>query len=220
MSIKENLLNIKASLPDNVTLVAVSKTKSVEEIKSLYDEGQRIFGENKVQELLLKKPLLPSDIEWHMIGNLQTNKIKQILPHTALIHSVSSFKLLQEIEKQSTNLNICSRILLQVHIAKEESKSGFSFSEIEGYFSSGDFKNLKNTSIHGLMGMATFTDNQQIVKKEFSELRELFDKISSNYFDQNPSFSTLSMGMSGDYKLAIECGSNMVRIGSLLFGER
>lgn len=202
-----------------VQLVAVSKTKNAEEIKSMYDEGQRIFGENKVQELLSKKPLLPSDIKWHLIGNLQSNKVKQIISNVELIHSVSSMKLLAEIEKQSKELDISTNILLQVHIATEETKSGFTPDELLSELSSGSFDNLKNTNIHGLMGMASFTHDNNQIKNEFKQLKSLFDKFKSEY-SKNQDFKILSMGMSGDYELAIEAGSNMVRIGSLLFGAR
>lgn len=202
-----------------VRLVAVSKTKSVEEIKELYDLGQRIFGENKVQELLAKKPLLPDDIEWHLIGTLQTNKVKQIISHVSLIHSVSSISLLQEIEKRSESLGITSNILLQIHIAQEETKHGFSYEELAKLFESGALQKLTHTKIRGLMGMASFTDDVEIVKNEFSGLKHLFDTLKATHFPQ-AEFNVLSMGMSGDYQLAIECGANMVRIGSLLFGAR
>ena len=197
----------------NVTLVAVSKTKPVEDILELYHLGQRDFGENYVQELVEKYEQLPKDIRWHFIGHLQSNKVKQIAPFVSLIQSVDSEKLLKEINKQAKKKGRLIDCLLQVHIAKEETKFGLDENELEtlatDYTEDTDYKNI---SIKGLMGMASFTDDGKIVKKEFQSLKVLFEKYSQ--------FSILSMGMSGDYKMAIEEGSNMVRIGSLLFGER
>ncbi len=216
MSISKNLQEIKSTLPDNVTLVAVSKTKPNEAILEAYHVGQRIFGENKVQELTDKYETLPKDIEWHMIGHLQSNKVKYIAPFVSLIHGVDSFKLLQEINKRAEQNNRVIDCLLQIHIAEEETKFGFNETEVIDLLNSIEFKALKNITIIGLMGMATFTDNKNQVKKEFTSLKQLFDKLSTFNFQ----LSTLSMGMSGDYQLAIECGSTMVRVGSSIFGER
>lgn len=209
-----NYLNVH-----DTELVAVSKTQTVAAIMELYALGQRVFGENKVQELLQKQENLPKDIQWHLIGTLQSNKVKQIIPHVQLIHSVSSLKLLNEIEKQSQNLGVETNVLLQIHIAQEETKFGFSYNEIKEIFQQGIPQQLKNTHICGLMGMASFTSDMEVVKNEFSTLKTFFDKLKAIKENQE-SFKYLSMGMSGDYKLAIESGSNMVRIGSSLFGAR
>ncbi|MDF1672356.1 MAG: YggS family pyridoxal phosphate-dependent enzyme [Vicingaceae bacterium] len=216
MSISTNLNQIKVSLPEHVTLVAVSKTKPNEAIVEAYETGQRIFGENKVQELTDKYETLPKDIEWHMIGHLQSNKVKYIAPFVNLIHGVDSYKLLKEINKRALQNNRIIDCLLQIHIAQEQTKFGFSEEEIIELLTSDKFKELKNINIIGLMGMATFTEDTIQVKQEFNSLKHLYDKISSSYLP----ISTLSMGMSGDYQLAIECGSNMVRVGSSIFGER
>lgn len=216
MSISTNLNEIKSSIPENVTLVAVSKTKPNEAIVEAYENGQRIFGENKVQELTDKYEALPKDIEWHMIGHLQSNKVKYIAPFVSLIHGVDSYKLLKEINKRALQNSRTINCLLQIHIAQEQTKFGFSEEEIIELLTSDKFKELKNINIVGLMGMATFTENESQIKDEFNSLKNLYDKISSSHFP----LSILSMGMSGDYQLAIECGSNMVRIGSSIFGER
>jgi pyridoxal phosphate enzyme (YggS family) len=199
----------------NVTLVAVSKTQPIDKIKELYNSGQRIFGENRPQELISKIPLMPSDCQWHIIGNLQTNKVKSILPFVDLIHSVSSVKLFHEIDKQANSLGIYTKVLLQVHIAEEESKSGFEADELLELISDNQLIDTENVSIVGLMGMATFTDNTDQVRSEFKGLHSLFQKIKT--LNRFKNFSKLSMGMSGDYKIAIEEGATMVRIGSLLF---
>ena len=200
--------------PKNVTLVAVSKTKPPEAIQELYDLGQRDFGENYVQELVDKQALLPQDIRWHFIGHLQTNKVKYIAPFVYLIHGVDSLKLLKEINKQALKANRIINVLLQVHIAQEETKFGLDEKELEEIFnlSSSQLHQLKNTRIQGLMGMASFTENEEQIRKEFRYLKTLFDKYTQ--------LQTLSMGMSADYEIAIEEGSNMVRIGSLIFGSR
>lgn len=216
MSIKENLQKIKSTIPENVTLVAVSKTKPNKSIIEAYQTGQRIFGENKVQELVDKYEALPKDIEWHMIGHLQSNKVKYIAPFVSLIHGVDSFKLLKEINKRADQNNRIINCLIQVHIAQEQTKFGFSEEEVIELLDSGERKKLQNINIVGLMGMATFTENETQVKNEFLSLKQLFDKLSTFNFQ----LSTLSMGMSGDYQLAIECGSNMIRVGSSIFGER
>ena len=199
----------------NVTLVAVSKTKPVEDILELYQLGQRDFGENYVQELVEKHNQLPKDIRWHFIGHLQSNKVKLIAPFISLIHSVDSQKLLKEINKQASKSDRVIDCLLQVHIAKEETKFGLDESELMEVLDL-NLKDYKNVSVKGLMGMASFTDNAEIVRKEFQSLKKLFNQFAIHH---SP-FTTLSMGMSSDYQMAIEEGSNMVRIGSLLFGER
>ncbi len=205
----------------NTTLVAVSKTKPAEEIRELYDLGQKDFGENYVQELVEKYELLPKDIRWHFIGHLQSNKVKYIAPFVSLIQSVDSFKLLREINTEAKKNNRVINCLLQVHIAKEETKFGLDEDELEEVINSVNQKenDLKNVFIDGLMGMASFTDQTEMVKAEFQSLKNLFDKYSTIQ-TENCHLKTLSMGMSADYKMAIEEGSNMVRIGSLLFGER
>ncbi len=201
-------------------LVAVSKTKSVEAILSLYNEGQRVFGENKVQELVEKQAALPKDIEWHLIGHLQTNKVKYIAPFVSMIHSIDSLKLLAEVNKQAAKNNRIIPCLLQVYIAKEETKFGLNEDEITGLLSGQDFKQMKNITICGLMGMASNTDNENQIHNEFASLKTLFEKLKSNYFQNKKDFKELSMGMSSDYKIALQHGSTLVRIGSALFGER
>ena len=201
-------------------LITVSKTQSVEKIKEAYDAGQRLFGENKVQELLSKYEHLPTDIEWHLIGHLQSNKVKYIAPFISLIHSVDSLKLLQEVNKQAAKNNRIINCLLQVHIATEESKFGFSEAEFEALIQSDELSNLKNVQIKGLMGMATFTDNEEIVRNEFKSLKALFDHIKVINQHAHVNMEELSMGMSGDYKIAVEEGSTLVRIGTAIFGER
>ncbi|MBC7642055.1 MAG: YggS family pyridoxal phosphate-dependent enzyme [Flavobacterium sp.] len=218
MTIKTNLLEIKSSIPENVTLVAVSKTKPIVDLMEAYDTGQRIFGENKIQEMSDKWQIMPKDIDWHMIGHVQTNKVKFMAEYVKLIHGVDSLKLLEEINKQAKKHNRVIDCLLQMHIAEEETKFGLNENELSEILNSESFKMLKNIQIVGLMGMATFTDNQSQIKKEFENLKIIFDDIRSK--DALHFISTLSMGMSGDYQLAIECGSTMVRIGSSIFGGR
>jgi len=219
MSIKENLLNIKSKLPNHVTLVAVSKTKPVADLMEAYHAGQRIFGENYVQELVEKHQELPNDVQWHFIGHLQSRKVKLIAPFVNLIHGVDSLKLLQEINKEGKKNNRVIDCLLQIFIAEEETKFGLDENELNEVLNSEEFKNLENIRIVGLMGMATFTDNQNQIKKEFCHLKSIFDKLQPLQ-TANCKLQTVSMGMSGDYKLAIECGSTMVRIGSSIFGGR
>lgn len=214
--IKENLYNIKVTIPQNVTLVAVSKTKPIADIQEAYDAGQRVFGENKIQEMVSKYDALPKDIEWHMIGHLQRNKVKYMAHFVSLIHGVDSFKTLKEIDKQAKKHNRVIDCLLQAKIAKEDSKFGLSFSEIETILASEELKELKSIAIVGLMGMATFTHDEDQLTEEFSSLNDFQKKIQEKY----PKLTTLSMGMSGDYPLAISLGSNMVRIGSSIFGVR
>ncbi|OOG71607.1 YggS family pyridoxal phosphate-dependent enzyme [Flavobacterium sp. A45] len=219
MSIQQNLLHIKSTLPEHVTLVAVSKTKPVSDLMEAYNAGQRIFGENKIQEMVDKWEQMPKDIEWHMIGHVQTNKVKYMASFVSLIHGVDSLKLLEEINKQALKNNRIIDCLLQIYIAEEESKFGLDEEELSALLSSTALKELKNIRIVGLMGMATFTDNQNQIKKEFSHLKSIFDGLQSLQ-TANCKLQTVSMGMSGDYQLSIACGSTMVRIGSSIFGGR
>lgn len=209
-----------ANIPDEVTLVAVSKTKSVPEILEIYNQGQRIFGENKVQELTEKHAELPGDIQWHLIGHLQTNKVKYIASFVQMIHAVDSLKLLIEIDKQAKKHNRVIDCLLQFHIAQETSKFGLNREESIELIENEAFRQLNNIRIRGVMGMATYTDNQDQIRKEFQSLAKLFDFLKENYFFHQPSFDVKSMGMSGDFELAIESGSTLVRVGSLIFGTR
>lgn len=220
MSITINLQNIQSQIPNHVTLVAVSKTKPVSDLMEAYQAGQRIFGENKIQEMVDKHEQMPKDIQWHMIGHVQSNKVKYMAPFVSLIHGVDSLSLLKEINKQALKNNRVIDCLLQIHIAQEETKFGLNESEFNELLQSEEFKKLKNIQIKGLMGMATFTDNEAQIKKEFQYLKSLFDKLNSKPKTQSPKLTVLSMGMSGDFKLAIECGSTMVRVGSSIFGSR
>ncbi|MFL9829387.1 YggS family pyridoxal phosphate-dependent enzyme [Flavobacterium sp. ST-87] len=219
MSIPSNLQKIKSSLPDHVTLVAVSKTKPVSDLMEAYNAGQRIFGENKVQEMTEKWEQMPKDIQWHMIGHVQTNKVKFMAEYVSLIHGVDSLKLLQEINKQAQKNDRIIDCLLQIHIAEEETKFGFDEQELEVLLNLTEFQEMKNIRILGLMGMATFTNNQDQIKQEFIHLKAIFDTIQMQSVP-TLKLSVLSMGMSGDYKLAIDCGSTMIRVGSSIFGER
>ena len=219
MSIQENLHKIKASLPSNVTLIAVTKTHPVEKLMEVYTAGHKIFGENKVQELCDKQVVLPKDIAWHLIGHLQSNKVKYIAPFVALIHSVDSFKLLAEIDKQAKKSNRVIDCLLQIFIASEETKFGLDFTEAEQLLSGTEIQALQNIRIVGLMGMASNTSNTAQVKMEFHTLKTFFE-AQKNQKSSNVQLSILSMGMSSDYELAIEEGSNMVRVGSAIFGAR
>ncbi|UYW02590.1 YggS family pyridoxal phosphate-dependent enzyme [Flavobacterium agricola] len=219
MSIQTNLKQVKDTLPTNVTLVAVSKTKPVSDLQQAYEAGQRHFGENKIQEMTEKFEQLPQDILWHMIGHVQTNKVKYMAPYVYLIHGVDSLKLLKEINKQALKNNRTINCLLQVFIAQEETKFGLNESELIELLESPELATLKNINIAGLMGMASFTDNQEQIKAEFDFLNQLFNK-HKNIKTFNIDFHFLSMGMSGDYQLAVACGSNMVRIGSNIFGSR
>jgi hypothetical protein len=219
MSIKENLLQIKNALPETVTLVAVSKTKPVSDLMEAYEVGQRVFGENKIQEMAEKFEEMPKDIQWQMIGHVQTNKVKFMAPFVNLIHGVDSLKLLKEINKQALKNDRIIDCLLQMHIAEEETKFGLDETELDEilvFIKNEEFKNIR---IAGYMGMATFTENQDQIKKEFLNLKSLFDKHQT-LKTENFQLNILSMGMSGDYELAIDCGSNMVRIGSSIFGAR
>jgi PLP dependent protein len=224
MSIAQNLTQIKSQLPEHVTLVAVSKTKPVADLIEAYNAGQRIFGENKIQEMTEKWEQMPKDIQWHMIGHVQTNKVKYMAEYVSLIHGVDSLKLLEEINKQAKKHNRIIDCLLQIHIAEEETKFGLNEEELNEIIEmlkqvQHDSNNFENIKIVGLMGMATFSDNPAQIEKEFKHLKAIFDKNKSLH-TKNCQLNTLSMGMSGDYQLAISCGSTMVRIGSSIFGGR
>lgn len=220
MAINDNLNKIISSLPPTIKLVVVSKTRSNEELMKAYNAGQRAFGENKVQEIVRKQKELPSDIEWHLIGHLQTNKVKAVVSFVSLIHSVDSLKLLKVIDREAKLAGRVVSCLLQVHIAQEETKFGFSAEELIRDLNSEEFKSLTNITVAGVMGMATFTDNEEQVREEFQSLREIFGRVKEEFFASDPSFKELSMGMSDDYSIAIEEGSTMVRIGSKIFGPR
>jgi pyridoxal phosphate enzyme (YggS family) len=220
MSITQNLLAIKSKLPENVKLVAVSKTKPIKDLMEAYQAGQRIFGENKIQEMTDKWEALPKDIQWHMIGHVQSNKVKYMAPYVALIHGVDSIKLLEEINKQASKNNRIIDCLLQVFIAKEETKFGLDETELKDILKkTSNHQSFQNINIIGLMGMASFTNDDNQITTEFNYLKSLFDQFKS-FNSNNINFSVLSMGMSGDYETAIACGSNMVRIGSHIFGGR
>ncbi len=220
MGIKENLAEVQQAIPHGVKLVAVSKTKPVEAIAEAYAHGQRRFAENRPQELMQKQPLLPADIEWHFIGHLLTNKVKYIAPFVGLIHGVDSLKLLEAINKEAIKNNRVIRCLLQFHIATEDTKFGLSLDEAVDLLNSESFKLMHHVQLCGVMGMATYTSNHQQVKHEFGNLAAIFHQLKQRYFMNEPSFCEISMGMSGDYQLAIEQGSTMVRIGSAIFGNR
>lgn len=219
MSIKDNLSTIKSSLPPNVTLVAVSKTKPIADLMEAYHAGQRIFGENKIQEMTEKWEQMPKDIQWHMIGHVQSNKVKYMIPYVSLIHGVDSLKLLKEINRLAAKWKRTVDCLLQIHIAEEDTKFGLDEKELHEILNSEELKTFENIRIVGLMGMATFTDNQEQIKREFLHLKSIFDQYNQ-LNTANCQLNILSMGMSGDYQLAIECGSTMVRIGSSIFGIR
>ena len=218
--IQENLNIVRATIPSNVTLIAVSKTKPVSDLQEAYDAGQRIFGENKALEMRDKYQELPKDIQWHFIGHLQTNKIKYIAPYVTLIHAIDSLSLLEAVNKEAAKNNRVIDCLLQFHIAQEETKFGLDIEEAKSLLKSESFKNLKNINICGVMGMATFTDDVVQVRNEFKNLRNIFEALKENYFKANDSFKEISMGMSDDYPIAIEEGATMVRVGSKIFGAR
>jgi PLP dependent protein len=221
MNIKFNLSNIQSEFSGTkAKLIAVSKTQPIEKIQEAYLAGQRLFGENKAQEMATKFEQLPKDIEWHMIGHLQTNKVKYIAPFVALIHSVDSLKLLQEINKQATRCNRVIPCLLQVHIAKEETKFGFDETEVVSLISNNELESLTHIRITGLMGMATFTENEVLIRGEFQTLKNIFDKMNAMKLPSNVEMKELSMGMSSDYKIALLEGSTLVRVGTAIFGER
>jgi pyridoxal phosphate enzyme (YggS family) len=218
--IKENLERIKATIPEHVTLVAVSKTKPISDIQEAYDAGHRTFGENYPQELRDKHEALPKDIQWHFIGHLQTNKIKYIIPFVTLIHSIDSANLLEAVNKEAKKHERVADCLLQFHIAQEETKFGLDLEEARQLLESDTFKNMENIRVCGVMGMATFTDDQEEVRKEFKHLKAIFDTLKQDYFAGQPQFKEISMGMSEDYPIAIEEGATLVRIGSKIFGPR
>jgi pyridoxal phosphate enzyme (YggS family) len=219
-TLADQLQSVLTKIPSSVQLVAVTKTRPVETLMEAYSLGLRDFGENRVQELIEKQPQLPADVRWHQIGHLQTNKVKYIAPFVHLIHSVDSLKLLIEINRQAIRQNRTIDCLLQVYIAREESKFGLDEDEVLQLLNSEEFTSMKNISIRGLMGMATFTENEAVVHAEFASLKSFFEKLKSYYFTDNDRFNLISMGMTSDYQIAIEEGSNMVRIGTALFGER
>ena len=220
MTIAKNILKIKNDIGEGVQLVAVSKNKPEEDIRKAYNAGHRSFGENKVQELVSKHMTLPDDIEWHFIGHLQTNKIRQIVQFVHLIHGVDSLKLLQSINKEGNKINRSVCCLLQFHIAEEETKFGLSYTDAVEILLSPEFSSLANITVRGVMGMATYTNDEDQVRKEFRELKHIFDRLKDRFFKSNDQFSEISMGMSDDYHIAVEEGSNIVRIGSSIFGER
>lgn len=215
MDIAKNIESIKAEFTSDVTLVAVSKTKPIQDLMEAYDAGQRIFGENKIQEMTNKWEALPKDIEWHMVGHVQTNKVKYMAPYVKMIHAVHKMKLLKEINKQAKKENRVIDCLLQMKIAEEDSKYGMTKEEIIEFLADEQLNNYTNVKLRGLMGMATFTDDKEQIKREFTLLKNLYEQLKSSY-----NFDVLSMGMTGDYKIAIEQGSNMIRIGSKIFGAR
>ncbi len=220
MSIRQNVLHYQQKIPKHVKLIAVSKTKPVEDIREAYEAGQRIFGENKAQDMAEKHPQLPGDIRWHFIGHLQTNKVKFIAPFVDLIHAVDSLKLLKEINKQATKNDRIIKCLLQFHIAEEDTKFGLNMEEAIVLLSSEEFNNLNNIRVVGVMGMATFTENQDQVTREFQHLHDIFNELKQKFFNDDPAFCELSMGMSDDYQPAIAAGSTMIRIGTRIFGAR
>lgn len=220
MSISDNIYTVKKRIPSGVKLVAVSKFHGEAAVKEAYDAGQRVFGESRMQEIDQKHSSLPADIEWHFIGHLQTNKVKIIVPYIHTIHSVDSLKLLQEIEKQASNIKKQICCLLEIHIAQEESKYGFSFDNCRQLLDSGQCQKLKFAYIGGIMGMATNTEEKSVIKQEFKNLKLFFDELKSEYFPLDNRFSEISMGMSDDYMIAVEEGSTMIRVGSSIFGHR
>lgn len=220
MTIQENLNRIQLTIPQTVTLVAVSKTRPVSELMEAYEAGQRIFGENKIKEMMAKYQQMPKDIQWHMIGHIQTNKVKFMASFVHLIHGIDSFKLLKEVNKQALKNNRIIDCLLQIHIAEEDTKFGLNQYEINELLQSDEFHKMKNIKIKGIMGMATFTEDKNQIKKEFTCLEAIFKHLIKLHKIQNFDPTILSMGMSGDYPLAIECGSTMVRIGSSIFGTQ
>lgn len=220
MSVRENLLQVKSQVPDNVCLIAVSKTKPVEAIQEAYDCGQRVFGENKAQEMRDKHAVLPQDIQWHMIGHLQENKIKYIIPYVTMIHSIDSLKLLKEVNKKAMQCERVVDCLIEMDISHEDSKFGLSIEELRDMLESEDFQAMNNVRICGLMGIGSITDDREKTRQEFRNLKNMFEDIRKEYFQDKEYFTHISMGMSGDYDIAIEEGSTFVRVGSKIFGER
>lgn len=220
MSVAAEISAIHRIAGNQARLVAVSKTQPVERILEAYQAGQRIFGENKAQELIAKAPLLPEDIEWHFIGHLQRNKVKAVLPHLAMIHGVDSLRLLKEINKEAARLDKKIPCLLQFHIAEEESKFGLNYEEALELLSSDAYRQMQHIEIAGVMGMATFTEDQVLIRREFRSLYQIFEKLRAQFFSASPSFRELSMGMSNDFEIALEEGATLLRLGSVIFGER
>ena len=220
MSINEQINSFLQEIPEAVKLVAVSKTKPLDAIQKAYDGGYRIFGENKVQELVAKQPELPNDIEWHFVGHLQSNKVKYIASFVSLMHAVDSLKLLKEINKQALKNKRTIHCLLQFHIATEQSKFGLNLEEAQNILRSEEYQQFENIQISGVMGMATFTNDQEQVRQEFRQLKSFFGQLKKEFFTNDLNFKEISMGMTGDYKIAIEEGSTMIRIGTAIFGER
>lgn len=220
MSIQSEILRIQSEIPPNVNLVAVSKTYPEQDLMEAYNAGQRIFGENRPQELCRKYQNMPKDVKWHMIGHLQTNKVRSVVPFVDLIHSVDSHRILEAINKEAQRIGRVVDVLFEVFVAQEQTKHGFAPSELLDYLSEKTFEDFKNVRVRGLMCIGTFTSDQTLTRREFSQVKSLFDQISSSYFRDVTYFDTLSMGMSSDYMLAVECGSNMVRVGSMIFGAR
>ena len=218
--LQQQLLQVRATLPQDVELVAVSKFHPVEALQEAYDAGQRIFGESRVQELEQKRPLMPADTRWHFIGHLQANKVKYIAPYVELIHAVDSLKLLVEIDRQAARCGRIIHCLLQVHVAQENTKYGFLPNELFDFLEKGEWRALSNTCLAGLMCMATNTDNEQQIRQEFHQAKSLFEQVKVRYFSKVPTFSQCSWGMSDDYPIAIEEGSTLIRVGSKIFGER
>jgi pyridoxal phosphate enzyme (YggS family) len=218
--IASNIIRLKKEIPSNIKLVAVSKTKTADEILRAYNTGHRIFGENRVQELVEKKEELPEDIQWHFVGHLQSNKAKYIVPFISMIESIDTFKLLKIINKEALGNNRVINCLIQFYIAQEETKFGFNMAEVTEMAESEEFRHLNNVRLCGVMGMATFTDDHGQVRREFKYLNECFNELKGKYFNDQPSFREISMGMSGDYRIAVEEGSTMIRIGSIIFGTR
>lgn len=220
MMIGENLKQVKATLKPNVRLVAVSKYHPVDDLQQAYDAGQRVFGESHVQELMAKREVMPEDVEWHFIGHLQTNKVKYLVSFVSLVHSVDSIKLLKEIDKQARKAGRVVDVLLQLHVAVEETKFGFTPEDVADMLEEGTWKEWEHVRIVGLMTMATNTDDEMQIAAEFEQVHTLFLKLKERFFADEPAFRELSMGMSGDYLIAQEHGSTMVRVGSMIFGER
>lgn len=220
MSVKDNIDRLREEVPAEVKIVAVSKFHPIDEIMEAYDDGQTLFGESRVQELQDKHPELPQDIEWHFIGSLQRNKVRFIAPFVSLIHSLDSERLMREIDNRAAQNNRVIRCLLQLHVADEETKSGFSPDECREFLDSGNWKKYPNVEIVGVMGMATFTDDTEQVRSEFKQIKALFEEFKANHFADNDNFKEVSMGMSNDYRIAVEEGATIIRVGTLIFGSR
>lgn len=223
MGIAQQIQSITAELPQGVQLVAVSKFHPIEALNEAYTAGQRIFGESRVQEVVQKQALMPDDVKWHFIGHLQTNKVRQLVPYVSLIHSVDSFKLLECINKEAKRIDRVVDVLLQLHVAKEETKFGFTCEDCASLYvvtENGVFDNLKNVRVCGVMGMATNTDDEMLIRHEFKQIKSIFDILKSGYFSNKPYFKEISMGMSDDYHIAMEEGSTLIRIGTTIFGQR